>query len=80
MVLEVPLCPSWALAMEGPGRLTAMLPGSPVLPLPVELVAGGEGRPELTELTGLGGSGRSGRVVGVDTVVLLLAWPLLLVL
>jgi hypothetical protein len=34
---------------------------SPVLPLPVELVAGGEGRPEWEEATGLGGSGRSGR-------------------
>jgi hypothetical protein len=34
---------------------------SPVLPLPVELVAGGEGRPECVEaVPGLGGSGRSG--------------------
>lgn len=34
---------------------------SPALPLPVELVAGGEGRPEwLDEDPGLGGSGRSG--------------------
>ena len=34
---------------------------SPVLPLPVELVAGGEGRPELVDAApGLGGSGRSG--------------------
>jgi len=34
---------------------------SPVLPLPVELVAGGEGRPEWEEEDpGLGGSGRSG--------------------
>ena len=34
---------------------------SPVLPLPVELVAGGEGRPECVEAApGLGGSGRSG--------------------
>jgi hypothetical protein len=39
---------------------TAMLAGSPVLPLPVEFVAGGEGNPEPVELTGLGGSGRSG--------------------
>jgi hypothetical protein len=32
-----------------------------VLPLPVELVAGGEGRPEWEEeAPGLGGSGRSG--------------------
>ena len=29
----------------------AMLAGSPVLPLPVELVAGGEGNPEPVELT-----------------------------
>lgn len=35
---------------------------SPVLPLPVELVAGGDGRPEwVDEAPGLGGSGRSGR-------------------
>ena len=35
---------------------------SPVLPLPVELVAGGEGRPECVDAAaGLGGSGRSGR-------------------
>jgi hypothetical protein len=34
---------------------------SPVLPLPVELVAGGEGRPECVDaVPGLGGSGRSG--------------------
>ena len=34
---------------------------SPVLPLPVELVAGGDGRPELVDAApGLGGSGRSG--------------------
>lgn len=42
----------------------ATLAGSPVLPLPVEFVAGGEGRPELVVPTlepGLGGSGRSGR-------------------
>lgn len=31
-----------------------------MLPLPVELVAGGEGKPEPFELTGLGGSGKSG--------------------
>ena len=38
-----------------------MLP-SPTLPLPVELVAGGDGRPEaLEDVLGLGGSGRSGR-------------------
>jgi hypothetical protein len=40
---------------------------SPVLPLPVELVAGGEGRPEWEEeAPGLGGSGRSGRSEDVD--------------
>lgn len=34
---------------------------SPVLPLPVELVAGGEGSPEFVDAApGLGGSGRSG--------------------
>jgi hypothetical protein len=34
---------------------------SPVLPLPVELVAGGEGRPEWVDAApGLGGSGSSG--------------------
>lgn len=46
-----------------------MLPGSPVLPLPVELVAGGEGRPEVLVLLlepGLGGSGRSGMSGGVE--------------
>ncbi len=46
-----------------------MLAGSPVLPLPVEFVAGGEGRPEPFELvlaTGLGGSGKSGRFGGED--------------
>lgn len=43
-----------------------MLP-SPTLPLPVELVAGGLGRPEaLEEVLGLGGSGRSGRLGGVE--------------
>jgi hypothetical protein len=42
---------------------------SPVLPLPVEFVAGGEGRPELSEAApGLGGgSGKSGNLLlGVD--------------
>ena len=43
-----------------------MLAGSPVLPLPVELVAGGDGNPEPLELTGLGGSGKSGMLGGVD--------------
>lgn len=42
----------------------AALVGSPVLPLPVELVAGGDGRPELLLSTGLGGSGRSGMLWG----------------
>jgi hypothetical protein len=38
---------------------------SPALPLPVELVAGGEGRPEcVDDAPGLGGSGRSGRADG----------------
>jgi hypothetical protein len=43
---------------------------SPVLPLPVELVAGGEGNPDGLEggedgdPPGLGGSGRSGRLEG----------------
>ena len=38
---------------------------SPALSLPVELVAGGEGRPEcVDEVLGLGGSGRSGRSEG----------------
>lgn len=46
-----------------------MLAGSPVLPLPVEFVAGGEGRPEPFELVlaiGLGGSGKSGRFGGEE--------------
>jgi hypothetical protein len=35
---------------------------SPTLPLPVEFVAGGDGRPEsLESAPGLGGSGKSGR-------------------
>lgn len=43
---------------EGLSRFSRL---SPVLPLPVELVAGGEGRPEwVDEAPGLGGSGRSG--------------------
>lgn len=40
-----------------------MVAGSPVLPLPVEFVAGGEGKPEPIERMlelGLGGSGSSG--------------------
>jgi hypothetical protein len=43
---------------------------SPVLPLPVEFVAGGEGKPELSDAApGLGGgSGKSGNLLlGVDT-------------
>ena len=43
---------------------------SPTLPLPVELVAGGEGSPDPFEdvlgLGGSGGSGRSGRAGGVE--------------
>ena len=48
-----------------------MVAGSPVLPLPVELVAGGDGRPVFTDPTlevGLGGSGRSGRAGGVPSI------------
>lgn len=56
----------------GLGRFrTAMLAGSPVLPLPVELVAGGEGKPEPKEPLlepGLGGSGREGSPGGVPFV------------
>lgn len=40
---------------------------SPLLPLPVELVAGGEGRPEresVDDAPGLGGSGKSGTFSG----------------
>jgi hypothetical protein len=43
----------------------AMVAGSPVLPLPVEFVPGGDGRPDLMLELGLGGSGSSGRV-GLD--------------
>lgn len=46
-----------------------MVAGSPVLPLPVEFVPGGDGRPDLTEPMlelGLGGSGSSGRAVLLD--------------
>ena len=44
--------------MEGRSTFSRL---SPMLPLPVELVAGGEGRPEWEEeAPGLGGSGRSG--------------------
>jgi hypothetical protein len=46
-----------------------MLAGSPVLPLPVELVAGGEGKPEVEAPLldpGLGGSGRSGMSGGEE--------------
>ena len=44
---------------KGRSRISRL---SPALPLPVELVAGGEGRPEFVEdAPGLGGSGRSGR-------------------
>ena len=46
-----------------------MVAGSPVLPLPVEFVPGGDGRPDLTEPVlelGLGGSGSSGRAGLLD--------------
>lgn len=42
---------------------------SPTLPLPVEFVAGGDGRPDaesVDDAPGLGGSGRSGRLGGVE--------------
>lgn len=42
---------------------------SPTLPLPVELVAGGEGSPESWEVDGLGGSGRSGMDGGEEVGV-----------
>ena len=48
-------------------RLRAILVGSPVLPLSVEFVAGGEGSPEPM---GLGGSGRSGMVCGIELTLL----------
>jgi len=49
----------------------------PTLPLPVELVAGGEGNPELVEerfeaAPGLGGSGRSGMLDELLIVVFML--------
>lgn len=49
--------------------LPKLVVSSPVLPLPVEFVAGGDGRPELFDAApGLGGgSGKSGRFLGVDT-------------
>lgn len=52
----------------------AMVAGSPVLPLPVEFVAGGEGKPDLMEPAlevGLGGSGRSGSAGGAPSRKLL---------
>lgn len=50
------------VALVDMGRRRAIVAGSPVLLPPVELVAGGEGRPDPTdEPEGLGGSGRSGR-------------------
>ena len=50
---------------EGRSRISRL---SPALPLPVELVAGGEGRPEFVDdAPGLGGSGRSGRSEGEGT-------------
>jgi hypothetical protein len=57
----LPLPPLLLLLNESGLSLTAILFGSPVLPLPVEFVAGGDGSPEPLELApGLGGSGRSG--------------------
>lgn len=49
--------------------LPKLVVSSPVLPLPVEFVAGGEGRPELFDAApGLGGgSGKSGKLFGEDT-------------
>ena len=47
-------------------RRVGLLGGSSVLPLPVELVAGGEGRPEL-EVVGLCGSGSAGRLASWAT-------------
>ena len=41
------------------------VPSSPKLPLPVELVAGGDGRPEDEPGLDSGGSGRFGRSGGV---------------
>lgn len=56
-----PLPPLLLLLNDSGLSRIAMLCGSPVLPLPVEFVAGGEGKPEPLELApGLGGSGRSG--------------------
>lgn len=80
LLSELPVCACvfWAVVMGAAGRRTAILAGSPVLPLPVEFVAGGDGRPEPTEVEGLGGSGRSGREVA--EMEPLLAWPLLFVL
>jgi hypothetical protein len=73
---ELPVCACvlWTFMGEC-GCLSATLAGSPVLPLPVELVAGGEGRPEPTELTGLGGSGRSGSCFAAEKEVL--GWAVL---
>ena len=54
---------------------TAIVAGSPVLPLPVEFVAGGDGSPDFADPTlelGLGnsGSGRSGSEGGVPSIKL----------
>ena len=48
--------------------LPALVESSPLLPLPVELVAGGEGRPVscVGDPSGLGGSGSLGRSGGVE--------------
>jgi len=51
--------------VRGWGSRSRISRRSPALPLPVELVAGGEGRPEFVDdAPGLGGSGRSGRSEG----------------
>ena len=59
---DSPLCiVALLIALEGRRMLPAFaLLLSPVLPLPVELVAGGDGRPDV-EWGLAGGSGRSGR-------------------
>jgi hypothetical protein len=47
-----------------------MVAGSPVLPLSVEFVPGGDGSPDLTDPMlelGLGGSGSSGRLLDVTS-------------
>ena len=50
---------------EGIRTLPNLVQLSPLLPLPVEFVAGGEGKPE-EEFGLLGGSGRSGSFVSIE--------------